>query len=116
MKYEDFEKFVREKCMYEAIYDDSDGRQILVIHMLDAYSMVNKAQVHEAVGEEGIASLELTTRSWNCLRAEGIFTIAQLLECTGNELLLTPNFGRKSLKEIIEKLEARGLKLKEKNK
>lgn len=44
MKYEDFEKFVREKCMYEAIYDDSDGRQILVIQMLDACSMVNKAQ------------------------------------------------------------------------
>jgi hypothetical protein len=44
MKYEDFEKFVREKCMYETIYDDSDGRQILIIKMLDAYGMVNKAQ------------------------------------------------------------------------
>jgi hypothetical protein len=44
MKYEDFEKFVREKCVYETIYDDSDGRQILVIKMLDAYGMVNKAQ------------------------------------------------------------------------
>ena len=42
MKYEDFEKFVREKCMYETMYDDSDGRQILVIKMLDAYGMVNK--------------------------------------------------------------------------
>ena len=44
MKYEDFEKFVREKCMYDTIYDDSDGRQILIIRMLDAYGMVNKAQ------------------------------------------------------------------------
>ena len=44
MKYEDFEKFVRETCVYETIYDDSDGRQILVIKMLDAYGMVNKAQ------------------------------------------------------------------------
>jgi hypothetical protein len=43
MKYEDFEKFIQEKCMYETIYDDSDGRQILVIKMLDAYGMVNKA-------------------------------------------------------------------------
>ena len=43
MKYEDFEKFVRETCVYETIYDDSDGRQILVIQMLDAYGMVNKA-------------------------------------------------------------------------
>ena len=43
MKYEDFEKFIREKCMYETIYDDSDGRQILIIQMLDAYGMVDKA-------------------------------------------------------------------------
>jgi hypothetical protein len=44
MKYEDFEKFVQEKCMYETIYDDSDGRQILIIKMLDAYRMVNKKE------------------------------------------------------------------------
>lgn len=43
MKYEDFEKFVREKCMYDTIYDDSNGRQVLIIQMLDAYGMVNKA-------------------------------------------------------------------------
>jgi hypothetical protein len=58
MKYEDFEKFIREKCMYETIYDDSDGRQILVIKMLDAYGMVNKAP-REWVGltDEEIMSL-----------------------------------------------------------
>lgn len=43
MKYEDFEKFVREQCLYETIYDDSDGRRILVIKLLDAYGMVNNA-------------------------------------------------------------------------
>jgi len=43
MKYEDFEKFVRETCMYDTIYEDSDGRQILIIQMLDAYGMVDKA-------------------------------------------------------------------------
>lgn len=43
MKYEDFEKFVREKCMYDTIYHDSDGRQVLIIQMLDAYGMVDKA-------------------------------------------------------------------------
>ena len=42
MKYEDFEKFVREQCLYETIYDDSDGRRILVIKLLDAYRMVDK--------------------------------------------------------------------------
>ena len=47
MTYEDFEKFVQERCMYETIYDDSDGRPILVIRLLDAYSMVNKAAAAE---------------------------------------------------------------------
>ena len=47
MTYEDFEKFVREQCMYETIYDDSDGRPILVIRLLDAYGMVNKAAAAE---------------------------------------------------------------------
>lgn len=47
MTYEDFEKFVREKCMYETIYDDSDGRRILVVRLLDAYGMVNKAAATE---------------------------------------------------------------------
>ena len=44
MTYEEFFEFVQSKCMYETIYDDSDGRPILVIRMIDAYSMVNKAQ------------------------------------------------------------------------
>ena len=44
MTYEEFLKFVPRKCMYETIYEDSDGRDILVIKMLDAYGMVNKAQ------------------------------------------------------------------------
>jgi hypothetical protein len=43
MKYEDFEKFIQEKCMYETMYYDSDGRQILVIKVLDAYDMVEGA-------------------------------------------------------------------------
>ena len=44
MTYEEFLKFVPAKCMYETIYDDSDGRTILVIRLLDAFGMVNKAQ------------------------------------------------------------------------
>lgn len=57
MRYEDFEKFVREQCLYETIYDDSDGRRILVIKLLDAYRMVDKVDhqkhkdLHTAFGE-----------------------------------------------------------------
>ena len=44
MTYEEFLNFVPSKCIYETIYDDSDGRTILVIKLLDAFNMVNKAQ------------------------------------------------------------------------
>ena len=44
MTYEEFQEYVRSKCMYETIYTDSDGREILVIKLLDAYGMVNRAQ------------------------------------------------------------------------
>jgi hypothetical protein len=40
MTYEEFVDFVFAKCMYETIYDDSDGRTILVIRMLDAYKLI----------------------------------------------------------------------------
>ena len=50
MTYEEFLDFVPSKCMYETIYEDSKGYSILVIRMLDAYSMVNKAQKKEWVG------------------------------------------------------------------
>jgi hypothetical protein len=42
MTYEEFLEFVSSKCMHETIYEDSEGRLILVIDMLSAYSMVNK--------------------------------------------------------------------------
>jgi hypothetical protein len=48
--YEEFQDWVEKNCMYETIYDDSDGRQIMIIKMLDAYGMVNKAPKKEWVG------------------------------------------------------------------
>jgi hypothetical protein len=44
MTYEEFIDFVPAKCMYETIYKDSEGRLILVIDMLSAYGMLNKAK------------------------------------------------------------------------
>jgi DNA-directed RNA polymerase alpha subunit len=53
---------------------------------------------------KSIDDLELTIRSHNCLNAENIKTIGQLVTKTENDLLKTPNLGRKSLKEIKEEL------------
>jgi DNA-directed RNA polymerase subunit alpha len=56
-----------------------------------------------------VDELELTVRSANCLKAENIYYIGDLIQRTENELLKTPNLGRKSLNEIKEVLASRGL-------
>lgn len=58
-----------------------------------------------------IQDLELTVRSANCLKAEDIYTVEELIKWTGVTLLKTPNLGKKSLKEIKERLHEWGLTL-----
>ncbi|MDO4640352.1 MAG: DNA-directed RNA polymerase subunit alpha [Neisseria sp.] len=58
-----------------------------------------------------VDDLELTVRSANCLKAEDIYYIGDLIQRTETELLKTPNLGRKSLNEIKEVLATKGLTL-----
>lgn len=58
-----------------------------------------------------VDDLELSVRSMNCLRGENIVYIGDLVKKTENEMLRTPNFGRKSLNEIKEVLSQMGLSL-----
>lgn len=58
-----------------------------------------------------VDDLELTVRSANCLKAENIFYIGDLIQRSENELLKTPNLGRKSLNEIKDVLASKGLSL-----
>ena len=58
-----------------------------------------------------IDELELTVRSTNCLRAEGIFLIGDLIQRSEFDLLKTPNLGKKSLNEIKDVLASRNLSL-----
>ena len=58
-----------------------------------------------------VDDLELTVRSANCLKAENIYYIGDLIQRTEVELLKTPNLGKKSLTEIKDVLASRGLSL-----
>jgi len=58
-----------------------------------------------------VDDLELTVRSANCLKAEDIYYIGDLIQRTEVELLKTPNLGKKSLTEIKDVLASRGLSL-----
>lgn len=58
-----------------------------------------------------VDDLELTVRSANCLKAENIYYIGDLVQRTEVELLKTPNLGKKSLTEIKDVLASKGLQL-----
>ena len=76
------------------------------LHVIEQWTL------RDANADGYISDLGLSARSGSCLEAESIRTISQLLRCTENELLKTPNLGRRSLNEIKEKLAERGLKLR----
>jgi len=59
-----------------------------------------------------IEELELGVRSYNCLKRAGVQTVGDLVQKSESELNAIPNFGRKSIEEVKETLEARGLALR----
>jgi len=77
--------------------------------------MVNDPSQHEddidPILLRPVDELELTVRSANCLKAEDIYYIGDLIQRTEVELLRTPNLGKKSLTEIKDVLATRGLSL-----
>jgi DNA-directed RNA polymerase subunit alpha len=84
------------------------------------FEKVNEQIAEEAIIEEEafdpvllrpVDDLELTVRSANCLKAENIFYIGDLIQRTEVELLKTPNLGKKSLTEIKDILAIKGLSL-----
>lgn len=76
--------------------------------------------IFSAVVEEGdtvmetpIEELDLSVRSYNCLKRQGVNTIGQLNECSEADLLNIRNFGAKSIEEVKDKLQQMGLGLKQ---
>ena len=76
----------------------------------DAKTTVSETHV-DPILTRPVDELELTVRSANCLKAENINYIGDLVQRTEVELLRTPNLGKKSLTEIKEVLESHGLSL-----
>jgi DNA-directed RNA polymerase subunit alpha len=75
--------------------------------------------IFSAVVDEGetlldnpIEELDLSVRSYNCLKRQGVNTIGQLTECSEQDLLNIRNFGAKSIEEVKDKLVSMGLNLK----
>ncbi len=70
-----------------------------------------KTEIHNDNLNRSVEELELSVRSYNCLKNANIQTIGELIQKTEAEMLKTKNFGRKSLNEIKEILTSMGLSL-----
>lgn len=77
---------------------------------LEIISVLEKQETDEL--EKTIEELDLTVRSYNCLKRANIYTIGDLVNKTENDILNTKNLGRKSFIEIKEKLASLGLTFK----
>ncbi len=89
-------------------------QQLAVFVDLESESLAEPEQAEEQIDPilvRPVDDLELTVRSANCLKAESIYFIGDLIQRTEVELLKTPNLGKKSLTEIKDVLASRGLSL-----
>ncbi|TXH64234.1 MAG: DNA-directed RNA polymerase subunit alpha, partial [Burkholderiaceae bacterium] len=91
-----------------AVFAQLEGQ---VDQIFDAGRTERSDQKFDPILLRPVDELELTVRSANCLKAENIYYIGDLIQRTETELLKTPNLGRKSLNEIKEVLASRGLTL-----
>ena len=106
-----------------AIFTDADRvielREVGTPGALDAglggggAGLAAAARPANAMDDILIEELELGVRSYNCLKRAGIQTVGDLIAKTESELNAIPNFGKKSIDEVIETLHARGLNLRQ---
>jgi DNA-directed RNA polymerase subunit alpha len=98
------------------------GAKILSDHLNLFINLNDKARETEILVEKGepardkvlemtIEELDLSVRSYNCLKRAGINTVEDLTNKTEDDMMKVRNLGRKSLEEVVQKLEAMGLSL-----
>ena len=79
----------------------------------DAETLIERPEVNRnRVLEMTIEELDLSVRSFNCLKRAGIDTVEDLINRTEDDMIKVRNLGRKSLEEVIQKLSSLGLSLK----
>ncbi|NMA66697.1 MAG: DNA-directed RNA polymerase subunit alpha [Clostridiaceae bacterium] len=121
----DYDKLTIEVWTDKSIAPDeavSLGAKILSDHLNLFINLTDRAKNTEVLVEKGeperdkvlemtIEELDLSVRSYNCLKRAGINTVEELISKTEEEMMKVRNLGRKSLEEVVTKLAALDLKL-----
>jgi DNA-directed RNA polymerase subunit alpha len=96
----------------ELLIFTGDGDEAEEGYATDSSYLEQPAAKGSGFDDTPIEELELGVRSYNCLKREGIETVGDLIAKSEQELMCIPNFGRKSIEEVRERLEKNNLKLK----
>lgn len=122
----DFEKMEMEVWTNDSI-TPNDAVSLAAQFLVNHFTVVSKlntiiaeedfmheieAPVVNKTSEKKIEELDLSVRSYNCLKRAGINTIGELAQKTEEEMMRVRNLGRKSLKEVMQKLRENGYELK----
>ena len=89
--------------LFANLSEDTKGTNLMV---------ESKETVKEKVLEMTIEELDMSVRSFNCLKRAGINTVEDLINKTEDDMIKVRNLGKKSLEEVIAKLHSLGLDLK----
>lgn len=123
----DYDKLTLEVEMNGAM-DPGDGvanaARIIDEHMMlfveqatdeldDEGIFADEQDEHDSLLDTPIEDLDLSVRSYNCLKRQGVNSVGQLAECSENDLLNIRNFGAKSIEEVKDKLQQMSLSLKQ---
>ena len=88
------------------------GEESVEVAPTDQDAVAPEGQESNAELDKQIEDLDLSVRSYNCLKRAGIHSVRQLVEFSENDLLNIRNFGAKSIEEVKDKLISMGLNLK----
>lgn len=101
LRYQSQQPYTRDYIIYESPEE--------IIRLINGEDV--PLEVADPLKAMTLHDLDISVRTYNCLRAEGIETVYDLIQWTEVELLKTPNLGKKSLTEIKDKLAERELSL-----
>jgi DNA-directed RNA polymerase subunit alpha len=93
------------------VLEEEDEEESISLDQGDLVNAMNEEPIFNSNLLKSVEELELSVRSYNCLKNANIKTIADLVQKSEQEMLRTKNFGRKSLNEIKEILHGMGLRL-----
>ena len=104
----------RKSTPYAAQMAAETATKAALVHGLKTVDvMVEKEEDPiDRVLEMNIDELELSVRSYNCLKRAGINTVEELINRSSDDMMKVRNLGRKSLEEVLNKLKELGLSLK----